>query len=129
MTEIHNDTEFRQKLESLDPVRQRTLAARFVENVLPFCTDERVARVVKVAADPRATADELATALHTAKAAIIDSHARCGRRVRLEGSGGVFRGTRGRRRGFTRGADGRRTGLAGGHEQQNGGNLPVDRQH
>ena len=90
MTEIHNDTEFRQKLESLDPVRQRTLAARFVENVLPFCTDERVARVVKVAADPRATADELATALHTAKAAIIDSHARCGAECDWKDQAGYF---------------------------------------
>ena len=42
MTEIRNDTEFRTELESLDLVRQRTLAARFVEIVLPFCNDERI---------------------------------------------------------------------------------------
>jgi hypothetical protein len=90
MTEIHNDSEFRQKLESLDTARQRTLAARFVENVLPFCNDERVARVVKVAAEPHASADELATALHTAKAAIIDSHARCGAECTWKDQAGYF---------------------------------------
>jgi hypothetical protein len=90
MTEIHDDTQFRQKLESLEPVRQRTLAARFVQNVLPFCSDERVARVVKVAADPQASADELATALRTAKAAIIDSHARCGAECDWKDQAGYF---------------------------------------
>ena len=59
MTEIHNDTEFRQKIESLDSSRQRILAARFVEDVLPFCNDERVSRIVKIAANPHASADEL----------------------------------------------------------------------
>jgi hypothetical protein len=90
MTEIGNDTEFRQKLESLDHSRQRLLAARFVENVLPYCNDERIARVVKVAADPHASADELATALHTAKTAIIDSHARCGAESDWKDQAGYF---------------------------------------
>jgi hypothetical protein len=90
MTEVRNDTEFRQKLESLDHARQRQLAARFVESVLPFCSDERVGRVVKVAADSRASADELATALRTAKAAIIDSHARCGAECDWKDQAGYF---------------------------------------
>jgi hypothetical protein len=90
MTEIHNDAEFRQKLESLDPDRQRILAARFVENVLPFCNDERVSRIVKIAADPHASADELATALRTAKVAIIDSHARCGAEGDWKDQAGYF---------------------------------------
>jgi len=90
MTEIHNDTEFRQQLESLDSNRQRLLAARFVEDVLRFCNDERVSRVVKIAADPHASADELATALHTAKGAIIDSHARCGAECDWEEQAGYF---------------------------------------
>jgi hypothetical protein len=90
MTEIHNDTEFRQKLESLDPGRQRILAARFVESVLPFCNDERVSRIVKVAADPHASADELATALRTVKAAIIDSHTRCGAECDWKDQAGYF---------------------------------------
>jgi hypothetical protein len=90
MTEIHNDTEFRLKLGSLDPARQRILAARFVEKVLSLCDDERVCRVVKVAARPDASADELATALHTARAAIIDSHARCGAECDWKDQAGYF---------------------------------------
>jgi hypothetical protein len=90
MTEIRNDTDFRQKLESLDPARQRLLAARFVEKVLSLCDDERVCRVVKVAAEPHASADELATALHTARAAIIDSHARCGAECDWKDQAGYF---------------------------------------
>jgi hypothetical protein len=90
MTEIRNDFEFRQKLDSLEPARQRTLAARFVESVLPLCDDERVSRVVKVAANPHASADELATALHTAKVAIIDSHARCGAECDWKDQAGYF---------------------------------------
>ena len=90
MTEIRNDIEFRQKIESLEPVRQRTLAARFVESVLPFCSDERIGRVVKVATNPQATADELATALRTAKAAVIDSHARCGAECAWKDQAGYF---------------------------------------
>jgi len=90
MTEIRNDIEFRQKIESLPLARQRLLAARFVENVLPFSSDERVARVVKIAADPQVSADELATALRTAKAAVIDSHARCGAECDWKDQAGYF---------------------------------------
>ena len=107
MTEISNDTEFRQKLESLDPARQRILAARFVEKVLSLCDDERVCRVVKVAAEPHASADELATALDTAGRLFCGACRRCG----------CFAGR----------ADGRRSRLAGGHEQQDGRNLQVNR--
>jgi hypothetical protein len=90
MTEIHSDTEFRQKLESLDPAQQRILAARFVEKVLSLCDDERVCRIVKVAANPDASADELANALHTARVAIIDSHARCGAECAWKDQAGYF---------------------------------------
>jgi hypothetical protein len=90
MTEIHNDTEFRQRVESLDAVRQRLLAARFVEKVLSLCDDERVCRIAKVAANADASADELATALHTARVAIIDSHARCGAECAWKDQAGYF---------------------------------------
>jgi len=78
MSQITNDTEFKQALKDLDASRQRSIAAKFVEHVLPLSTDERVARVVKVAADNEASADELLNALRTAKAATFDSHTRCG---------------------------------------------------
>jgi hypothetical protein len=78
MIQISNDTEFKQALKDLDASQQRLVAARFVEHVLPLSSDERVARVVKVAADSEASADELSNALKTAKAATFDSHTRCG---------------------------------------------------
>jgi len=78
MSQITNDTEFKQALKDLDESSQRLIAARFVEHVLPLSTDERIARVVKVTADNEASADELSSALRTAKAATFDSHTRCG---------------------------------------------------
>jgi len=78
MSQITNDTEFKRAIKDLDASRQRLIAARFVEHVLPLSTDERIARVVKVAADNEASADELSNALRTAKAATFDSHTRCG---------------------------------------------------
>jgi hypothetical protein len=78
MSSINNDDQFRQALLALDPVQQRVAAARFVEHVLPLATDDRVARVLQVAADPQASADALAGALKTAKSATLDTHTRCG---------------------------------------------------
>lgn len=78
MTQVINDTEFRQALDGLDVTRQRLVAARFVENVLGLCTDERIARVLRVAGNSEATAGELAEALKTARATTFDCHTRCG---------------------------------------------------
>ena len=78
MTRISNDAEFRKALDGLEPVRQRQVAARFVENVLALCSDERIARVVEVAGNSEAGEDELAEALKTARANTFDCHTRCG---------------------------------------------------
>ena len=78
MTHIDNDAEFRRALDDLDPARQRQLAARFVENVLALCSDERIARVLRVAGNSEASEDELAEALKTARATTFDCHTRCG---------------------------------------------------
>jgi len=78
MSQITNDAEFKRTLQGMDPVQQRVVAARFVEHVLPLSTDERIARVTRVAADKEASAEELSGALRTAKAATMDSHTRCG---------------------------------------------------
>jgi hypothetical protein len=78
MTRVSNDTEFRTALDALDPTRQRLVAARFVENVLALCSDERIARVLRVAGNGEASADELAEALKTARATTFDCHTRCG---------------------------------------------------
>ena len=78
MTPISNDTEFRTALDGLDAIRQRLVAARFVENVLALCADERIARVLQVAGNSEASAGELAEALKTARATTFDCHTRCG---------------------------------------------------
>ena len=78
MTRISNETEFRKALDGLDPVGQRLVAARFVENVLALCSDERIARVVQVAGNSETSEGELAEALKTARATTFDCHTRCG---------------------------------------------------
>jgi hypothetical protein len=78
MTDISNDTEFRAALDGLDAAGQRLVAARFVENVIALCSDERVARVMRVAGESRSSEGELADAQKTARAATFDCHTRCG---------------------------------------------------
>ena len=78
MTQINNDTEFRQAIGQLDYNKQRELAGMFVNNVIGLCTDDRVGRVVKVALDSSANDDEVAAAQKTSKAATFDCHTRCG---------------------------------------------------
>ncbi|MEZ5541319.1 MAG: hypothetical protein R3F42_04675 [Pseudomonadota bacterium] len=90
MTTISNDREFRAALDRLDATRQRVLAARFVEHVLPLCTDERIGRALAVAADASASAAALAEALRAVKAATIDCHARCGSEGDWEAQAGYF---------------------------------------
>jgi len=90
MSEIHNDTDFRDVLESLDDVKQRRVAALFVEHVLQLSTDKRLERVIKVATDVDATSEEIASALKTAHAATFDSHARCGAEGHWSDQAGYF---------------------------------------
>lgn len=78
MTQITNDTDFRQAIGQLDFNKQRELAGKFVNNVIGLSTDDRVGRVVKVALDNGASDDEVASAQKTAKAATVDCHTRCG---------------------------------------------------
>ena len=78
MSQITNDKEFKQALLGLDPVQQRVMAARFVEHVYELSNDERIARVIKTALRPEASAAELAEALKTAMAVAMDSYTRCG---------------------------------------------------
>jgi hypothetical protein len=78
MNQITNDVEFKQALEHLNPVRQRTMAAAFVAHVLPLSNDERLNRVVSIAAVEHVMEDELLNALRSARAATFESHTRCG---------------------------------------------------
>lgn len=90
MAEISNDNDFRRILADLDYPSQRALAARFVEHVLSLSDDERVSRVTQIAARADASADELATAFHTARTAAVDSHNRCGAECDWKDQAGYF---------------------------------------
>jgi hypothetical protein len=90
MTTISNDRDFRAALDELDATQQRLVAARFIESVLPMCTDDRIARVLAVAANSTASSAALADALKTAKATTIDCHARCGAEGDWDAQAGYF---------------------------------------
>jgi len=78
MNQISNDMEFKQALEGLSTVKQRTMAAAFVAHVLPLSKDERLNRVVSIAGVEHVMEDELLNALKSARAATFESHTRCG---------------------------------------------------
>ncbi|OAD19602.1 hypothetical protein THIOM_004756 [Candidatus Thiomargarita nelsonii] len=90
MSQITNDAEFKQALQGLDYAQQRVVAVMFIEHVLPLSSDERLNRVVKMASDPNASEDELSSALDSAKAATLDSHARCGAEGHWSEQAGYF---------------------------------------
>ena len=78
MSKINNDAELKQALQNLYHTQQRVVGALFIEHVLELSTDDRLSRVMKIAKDTDASADDLAIALKSAKAATFDSHTRCG---------------------------------------------------
>jgi len=90
MSQITNDVEFKQALEHLNPVRQRTMAAAFVAHVLPLSKDERLNRVVSIAAVEHVMEDELLNALKSARAATFESHTRCGSEGNWTDQAGYF---------------------------------------
>ncbi len=78
MSQISNDTEFKQALQNLDATQNRIVAALFIEHVLTLSNDDRIQRAVKVVANNSASDGEISDALKLAKAAIMDSSTRCG---------------------------------------------------
>lgn len=90
MSDIGNDTDFRQALQALDHPQQREVAANFVKHVLSLSSDKRLERVIKTVADSEASEAELAGALKSAKAATFDSHARCGSEGHWSEQAGYF---------------------------------------
>jgi len=90
MSQISNETEFKQALQGLDSVQQRMVAAMFVKHVLSLSNDERLNRVIEVATDSNATQDEISNALKSAKAATFDSHTRCGAECNWTEQAGYF---------------------------------------
>jgi len=90
MSQITNDREFRQALEELSSVQQRAIAAQFVAHVLALSNDERLNRVVSIAAVEHAMDDELLNALRSARAATFESHTRCGSEGNWTDQAGYF---------------------------------------
>jgi len=90
MTQINNDVEFKQAITSLSYQQQRVIAAKFVEHVIPLCSDERLKRVVDAASNENASQDELSAALKSAKAVTLDSHTRCGAEGNWTDQAGYF---------------------------------------
>lgn len=78
MSEINNSETFKQAIKNLECAQQRKLAALFVANVQSLSDDDRISRIIAVAATGNPSADELELAVRSAKAAIIESHTRCG---------------------------------------------------
>lgn len=90
MSQINNDADFKQVLQKLDAAQQRTVAALFVEHVMSLNNDDRIERVVKVAADNSATDGEISDALRSAKAATMDCSTRCGAEGNWTDQAGYF---------------------------------------
>ena len=90
MSEMCNDTEFRKTLVCLEFAQQKEIATIFVRHVLHLSEDRRLDRVLKTAADPDASEEELAAALKTAHAVTFDSHARCGAEGHWSDQAGYF---------------------------------------
>ena len=78
MSPLDRSAELRKALEPLECGQQRQLAARFVESVLPLAKDERIAKVIDLLRRGKPSAEELEAARKMIKAAIVDSHCRCG---------------------------------------------------
>ena len=78
MSQISNDTEFKQALQNLDATQNRVVSALFIEHVMALSSDDRIQRAVKVAVNSSVSDGEIADALKLAKAAIMDSSTRCG---------------------------------------------------
>lgn len=78
MSQISNDTEFKQALQNLDATQNRMVAALFIEHVMALSNDDRIQRAVKVAVNSSVSDGEISDALKLAKAAIMDSSTRCG---------------------------------------------------
>ena len=90
MSQINNDADFKQALQNLEAVQQRTVAALFVEHVMSLNNDDRIKRVVKVAADDTATDGEITDALKSARAATMDCSTRCGAEGNWTDQAGYF---------------------------------------
>jgi len=78
MAEISNDRDLRDALNALSPIRQRILGAKFAENVVHLCKDDRVTRSLATAQNPDASDTELQDAYKAAKSYATQTYTACG---------------------------------------------------
>jgi hypothetical protein len=78
MSAIRKDSELKQALHQLDPVKRRDVCAGFVDSVMSLNTAKRVTHAIATAHDPDAGEDELLAAFKAARAATVESRTRCG---------------------------------------------------
>ncbi len=90
MNQITNDTIFKQALQQLDPTQQRTVAARFLDHIAALSDDVRIHHVIKTAAQNDASEHDLSASLKSARAAMLDSHTRCGSEGNWTAQAGYF---------------------------------------
>ena len=90
MTAISNENHFREALGKLSLAEQRQVGARFVNDVISFADDDRVAFAVRTAENSKATEAELTAAFKGARAAALDYHTRCGADADWKDQAGYF---------------------------------------
>jgi len=78
---ITNDNEFKAALAGLSVAQQRKVATTFVENVLPLCSDTRVATVITIAKRDDVTDLELDAAYQLANTVRVESFCNCGQEI------------------------------------------------
>ena len=79
MTQIANDRELRQALDSISLTDQRTVGGLMVRNVLKLTKDARIMRAVEIATNPDRYETALEGAYHEARAFSVNSYTACGR--------------------------------------------------
>lgn len=87
---ITNDTDFKAALAGLPVERQRQVAARFVQQVLPLSDDVRLPAVLESAARAGITEAELGLAAQAANSARVESFTRCGKETDWRAQAGHF---------------------------------------
>ncbi len=79
MTQIENDQELRQALDSIPLDDQRTVGGLMVRNVLKLTKDARIMRAVEIATKPDRDDAALEGAYREARAFSVNSYTACGR--------------------------------------------------
>ena len=78
MPKISNEREFREAIDSLSSVEERTVSALFLQNLLDVTTDARIRKVISVALDREAGEKEREDAYNTARSIAAETFTHLG---------------------------------------------------